>query len=158
MTAVIGIDPGVRGGLAILAENGHPLHVQAFDPKMTQKEIVAAVDQAVLVLLQYGGWECWVEKVGYMPGDGGKGANTFGRVDGILRGAVLALKLEMHDVAPMLWQARLECLSGGNKNVTKNKALQLFAGRGVKITHATADALLIAEFGRLTIQARRTKI
>lgn len=153
--AVMGIDPGVRGGIAVLGGHGELLWVRGFNPKMTQKELVACVDLGVMLLLQKGGWECFIEKVGYMPGDGGKGANTFGRVDGILRGTVLALKLEMHDVSPMIWQSKLGCVSGGNKNVTKNRAIQLFGQNGFKITHALADALLIAEFGRLTILSRR---
>jgi hypothetical protein len=37
-------------------------------------------------------------------------------------------------------------MSAGNKNVTKTRAAQLFPG--VKMTHAIADALLIAEYGR----------
>jgi hypothetical protein len=37
-------------------------------------------------------------------------------------------------------------MSKGDKNVTKAKAQQLFTQ--LKITHATADALLIAEFAR----------
>jgi hypothetical protein len=37
-------------------------------------------------------------------------------------------------------------LSKGDKNVTKRKAQELFPS--LKITHATADALLIAEYLR----------
>jgi hypothetical protein len=51
-------------------------------------------------------------------------------------------------VTPFTWQKRLQCLSGGDKNVTKARAQQLFPG--VKISHITADALLLAEFCRLT--------
>jgi len=43
----------------------------------------------------------------------------------------------------------LECLTGGNKNVSKAKAKELFPG--TKFTHTTADATLIAEFGRRRI-------
>jgi len=50
------------------------------------------------------------------------------------------------DVYPMMWQAKMECLTGGNKNVSKHRAQELFPG--VRITHAVADALLIAEYGR----------
>ena len=37
-------------------------------------------------------------------------------------------------------------LSKGDKNVTKSRAQELFPE--LKITHAIADALLIAEYGR----------
>lgn len=148
MSAVLGVDPGVRGGLAVLDKDGMVLHVQPFRPEMTHKELVECVTKGVSVLVHNRGFECYIEKVGFKRGDGGLGAFTFGQVSGILRGAVLALGPTLRDVAPMIWQSNLDCLSGGNKNVTKNKALQLFAGRGFTITHAIADALLIAEFGR----------
>lgn len=156
MSAVLGIDPGVNGGLAVLSENGVPLHVQAFRPTMTHKELIGHVADASECLIRYASRECFVEKVGFKKGDGGKGANTFGRVDGLLRGAAWALGLEVHDVSPLLWQTRLECLTGGNKNVSKRKAIELFGGRGIKITHAVADALLIAEFGRRTTMRKET--
>jgi hypothetical protein len=37
-------------------------------------------------------------------------------------------------------------MSKGDKNVTKRRAQQLFPQ--LKVTHAIADALLIAEYGR----------
>jgi len=40
----------------------------------------------------------------------------------------------------------LGCLSKGDKNVTKAKAQEQFPN--IKVTHATADALLIALYGR----------
>lgn len=70
MNTTLGIDPGVRGGLAVLAATGYPLHVEAFRPSWTHAELVKCVQTAVRVLLENGGWRCWVEKVGYMPGDG----------------------------------------------------------------------------------------
>ncbi len=152
--AILGVDPGVRGGIAVLSGAGAVLHVKAIDPSMTQKALVQMVTDAVCVLVHNRGYEGFCEKVGYMPGDGGKGANTFGRIDGLLRGALLALGVTLHDVSPMIWQSRLNCMSGGNKNITKQRAAWLFRDSGIKITHSIADALLIAEFGRRITQER----
>jgi hypothetical protein len=44
-----------------------------------------------------------------------------------------------------VWQKSLGCLTHGDKNVSKAAAQRLFPG--MKITHATADALLIAYYG-----------
>ncbi len=44
------------------------------------------------------------------------------------------------------WQKEMGCLTKGDKNVTKRRAQELFPT--LKITHAIADALLIAEYGR----------
>jgi hypothetical protein len=37
-------------------------------------------------------------------------------------------------------------MTKGNKNITKQKAQELFPG--IKVTHAIADALLIATYGK----------
>ncbi len=81
-----------------------------------------------------------------MPGDGGQGAFTFGAVNGLLRGALLALGVRPRYVYPQAWQAAMECMSGGSKNVTKLRAKQLVPAE--KVTHGSADALLIAEAER----------
>jgi hypothetical protein len=147
--SVMGVDPGVRGGLAVLCGDGTVAHVCAFRPDMTHGELVGAVRRGLEILAWQGGHSVFVEKVGYMPGDGGKGANTFGRVDGLIRGALHAIGYPPTDVSPMTWQAAMECLTGGNKNVSKNKAKELYPD--LKMTHAIADALLIARYGWLRL-------
>lgn len=128
--------------------------VRGLEPKMTQGEAVDVVEAAKDALRVNGGSLCFCERVGYMPGDGGQGANTFGRVDGILRGAVLARpRATVIDVAPMTWQVRLGCLTAGNKNVSLVKAKELFPlsfpkGQFKYEALRIADALLIAEYGQ----------
>lgn len=143
---VMGVDVGVNGGLAVLRADGTVEHLRAFKPTMTYPEIVAAARAGLEALIKIGGYAVFIEVIGHMPHDGGLGSITFGRVDGLLRGALLALGAVMKDVTPVAWQSKLDCLSGGDKNVTKRRAKELFPA--VKITHAVADALLIAEYGR----------
>ncbi len=132
--------------MALLRIDGSIASVWTFQPKMVEEEVVNAVQDAVALLRAYDSRECVVEKVGYMPTDGGQGAFTFGHITGGLSFALLALGVRPRYVYPQFWQAEMECLSGGSKNVTKLRAMQLFPGE--KITHGSADALLIAEFGR----------
>ena len=146
MTAVLGIDPGVKGGLAVLAGDGRVVHVRAFQPSMTRDDLSAALCRATQILEAEGSFHAYLEKVNTRPGEGHQGAFTFGRVYGGLEQGLLAHGIQLHDVYPMMWQGRLDCMSGGNKNVTKARAAQLFPG--VKLTHMIADALLIAEYGR----------
>ena len=153
MIATMGIDPGVSGGLVVLDDYGRVHHTEGFQPGMAQPALVEAVRLGLTKLraLGTGGPHVYIEKVGYMPTDGGKGANTFGRVDGLLRGAVFMWIAEngtgsLREVAPMFWQAKLNCLTKGDKNVTKNKAKELWPE--TRWTHAIADAALIAEYGR----------
>lgn len=144
--AVLGIDPGVKGGMALLRLDGTIASVWTFKPRMDESELVDCVRDAVSLLRAYESWECAFEKVGYMPSDGGQGAFTFGAVNGLLRGSLLALGIRPRYVYPQAWQGALECLSGGNKRITLVRACQLFPTE--KVTHASADALLIAEYGR----------
>ena len=50
------------------------------------------------------------------------------------------------EVTPRKWQKALGCASGGDKKVTKARAQELFPT--VRMTHAIADAYLIAEYCR----------
>lgn len=157
--AILGIDPGVSGGLAVLAADGTPVHHEGFQPGMTETALVAAVSLGLNKLTTFGFTRVYIENVQYIgarpdqgkKGDGGQGAFTFGRVVGLLHGAVLMWQRErgrgsLHLVTPMMWQMKLECLTGGVKNISKAKALELFPS--IKMTHAIADAYLIAEHGR----------
>lgn len=147
--AALGVDPGTRGGLAVLNPDGVVLYARAFHPSMTHHEFVNGVIRpAVQMLDRYPSRVVYVEKVGHIRGDGAQGSFTFGRVDGLIRGALIALGHTPLDVYPAAWQSTLECMSGGNKNVTKRRAIELFGAQVPQITHMTADALLIAEYGR----------
>ncbi len=144
--AVMGVDPGAGGGVAVIDGEGSPLYAWGFSPKKTEWETAYVLIAAFRYFAPEEHGNCFMEKVGYMPHDGGKGSFTFGLITGFLRGVLVSSAFEPKSVYPMLWQSRLKCLSRGNKNVTKRKAQQLFPG--VKVTHAIADALLIAEYGR----------
>jgi hypothetical protein len=73
-------------------------------------------------------------------------AFTFGNGYGHLEMALTAAGIPFERVRPQAWQKAMGCMSKGDKNVTKAKAQELFPH--LKITHATADACLIAEYGR----------
>lgn len=87
-----------------------------------------------------------IERVHSMPKQGVASSFKFGRSYGFLRGCLIASGIPFEEVTPQVWQKALGCLSRGDKNVTKARAQQLFPS--LKITHATADALLLAEYAR----------
>ena len=138
--------------MALLAPDGAVAHIWGFRPEDDRAELVAAVQSAVSALKMFDSRACFFETTGYMPGDGGKGSFTFGRVNGLLEGALRALGVPPIFVPPMIWQAKMECLTGGDKNVSKRRAIELFPQW--KITHGIADALLIAEYGRRWLSRR----
>ena len=137
----IGIDPGTSGGAAMLDAEGS--HVDAFKFKdMTDHDIADA-------LREWAGFEnvkCLIEKVHAMPKQGVSSTFNFGRNFGFLVGCLTVLEIPFDFVTPNTWQKALQCQTKGNKNVTKAKAQRIFPK--LKITHALADALLIAVYCR----------
>ena len=135
----IGIDPGKSGGIAALTEDGQVFMCEKLPA--TERDVIQTLEGAV-TCADFG----FIERVSSSPQMGVKSAFTFGQSYGFLRGCLFAAGVAFDDITPAKWQRALGCLSKGDKNVTKAKAQQLFPG--VKITHAIADALLIAEYGR----------
>lgn len=143
---IVGIDPGKSGGIAVIYDEHNVDHYKLAD--MTERDIwqvLADVEPA----------HAYIERVGATPQMGRTSAFTFGQSYGALRMAAIAAGLRLETVAPTTWQKpfRMKKVEGGigkndteKKNRNKAKAQELFPA--LKITHAIADALLIAEYGR----------
>lgn len=144
--ASLGVDPGVRGGLALLRPDGSISRLVSLRPDMLEADVVDEVRIMVNLLKSYKSSACFFEKVGHMTGDGAQGSHTFGSIKGLLRGALLMAEVRPRDVYPQVWQAEMGCLTGGNKNVSKYRAMEIWPHE--RWTHAVADAALIGEYGR----------
>lgn len=144
----IGIDPGKNGGIAVLGESIDPVCVYAA-VKMpeTERDILDFLNKEIQDARPV---YAVIEKVHSSPQMGVVSAFTFGKGYGGLLMALTAHRVAFAEVAPRVWQKAIGCLSGGDKNVTKRRAQQLFPNE--KVTHATADCLLIAEFCRRSHQ------
>ena len=152
---IIGIDPGQGGGIARMVEySGAGFVVKTWPMPQTEKDIADLLADLVTELLWGASDAVYLERVHTMPGQGVASSGKFMMHYGFLRGVLVALGIPFEEVSPLKWQRALGCLSGGDKNVTKQKAQQLFPH--LTITHATADALLIAEYGR-RLYAREEK-
>ncbi len=130
----LGIDPGGSGGLALVSEG----FAQAW--KIPEAETDAADllrTHAPAIRIAY------IENVHSMPKQGVSSSFKFGRSYGFLRGLLIALQIPFEQIEPRVWQQRMNCRTGGDKNVSKAQAQQLWPH--LRITHAIADALLIAE-------------
>jgi hypothetical protein len=135
-----GIDPGVGGGMAFVTADGEGVSKLKLKDA-TERDIALwlsrfNIDQTCAV----------IEKVASSPQMGVVSAFTFGRSYGFLRGVLSALAIPYVEVRPQAWQKAMGCLTKGDKNVSKAKAQQLYPGE--KVTHATADALLLATYAR----------
>lgn len=142
----IGIDPGASGGIACIWESGN---AEAWKMPETERDAFECVEQ-------FGHWPSFaiIEQVSAMPGNGVSGMFRFGQSYGFLRGLLVSTSIPFDQVRPVVWQKKLGIPPRGkksqveHKNILKSRAQQLFPN--VKITHATADALLLAEYARRT--------
>lgn len=137
---LFGIDPGASGAIAFIDdETGETGFIK-------NAETYADVNEFLVNTASYG--ECFavIERVSAMPKQGVSSTFKFGQSFGFLLGILTAAKIPHELVTPVTWQNAMKCRSGGDKRVTKAAAQRLFPN--MKITHANADALLLAEYAR----------
>ena len=145
----IGIDPGANGGIAWVRGNeSEAVAIQHLTERLAWEYIAAMEDGETIAR---------IEKVSAMPGNGVTGMFRFGQSYGFLRGCLVASGIPFDEVTPQRWQKEFGLIVKGKisqtekKNRNKAKAQQLFPQMAsLTITHAKADALLIAEYARRT--------
>jgi hypothetical protein len=142
MTA-IGIDPGKNGGIAWISD-GKPCVEKMPETIQDLWDLIESIGYRPP-------WEfgpkpkAYIEAVHSSPQMGVKSAFTFGNGFGHLEMALTAAGIPFERVRPQSWQKAMGCMTGGDKNISKRRAQELFPS--LKITHSTADALLIAHYG-----------
>ena len=143
-TRYMGIDPGKSGGWAVLRADGSAWGV---GKNLDVDGLRSALNWDDLKIM--------LEKVWSSPQMGVVGAFSFGESFGFLQGLLFGMIYEPHIVTPQYWQREMGLIQKGRKqgegdaakkNANKAAAQKLFPGQ--KITHAWADALLIAEYCR----------
>jgi crossover junction endodeoxyribonuclease RuvC len=160
---VIGVDPGLSGGVAAIGDFGAPFLEVMPSIRAANRGVV---DPGALarMLRRFGddvrrGVEChaYLEQVHSMPQQGVSSSFKFGRAFGIVEGVLAGLGIPYTLVTPQRWQK--EMLVGTEHGSTKERAAiaasRLFpdvelraSERSRKVHEGLADALLIAEFGR----------
>ena len=144
MTSLIfvGIDPGKSGAIAVCG----PQFAMTAWPLKDRTD--ADIRDLLLEIHRWsdGGPFAYLEKVNAHPKQGISSTWKFAENFGMLKMALTCCNIPFDLIAPGVWQKKMSCLSGGDKNVTKRRAQELFPG--MKITHATADAILLAELCR----------
>jgi len=165
----LGVDPGLSGGIGVIQTNnlqGYKMRTEAHKMPSTEMDLYELLNGIIQPL---DGFEpnafAYLERAHAFPGgtkyvkcpscgnmlrtrvsqgvhSTWKFAENFGSIKGILT----ALHIPFELVTSHVWQKGMGCLTGGDKNISKAKAQQLFPD--IKCTHAISDALLICEFGR----------
>ena len=140
----IGIDPGTNGGIAWIAD-GKPCVEKMPDSLRDLWDLICDITNHPRSTVDGRKYKAYIEQVHSSPQMGVKSAFTFGNGFGHLEMALTAAGIPFERVRPQVWQKAMGCMTKGDKNVSKRKAQELFPS--IKITHATADALLIASYG-----------
>jgi hypothetical protein len=141
----IGIDPGANGAIAWIDERGKSCVEKMPDTLQDLWELICDITNFPRSTIDRRKYKAYIEQVSSSPQMGVVSAFSFGRGYGNLEMALTAAGVPFERVRPQVWQKAMGCMTKGDKNVSKQKAQELFPDK--KITHATADALLIALYG-----------
>ena len=158
MMSVIGIDPGLHGGLAcLLHDAGATVRVM---PLLGHGDLDTADLGAWLqaMRISYPPIHVFLEKAQSMPKQGVASAYNYGRTCGLIEGTVRTLGLPYTMVPPAAWHRAIMAgipRDGRPKDRALIAAQRLFplvsllaSARSRKPHDGIIDALLIAEFGR----------
>lgn len=144
MTAWLGIDPGLSGGLALVGGA-----VQAYPMPETERDVWNLITG---LHTQVGIEFALIEAVHALPAAveaklgiqrGSIATAKLMQNYGSLRMALVAAGIPFDQITPPTWQKLMGCRTRGDKRITRARAQQLFPLS--RVTHATADALLIAK-------------
>ena len=142
----IGIDPGKGGGIAIITNETVALH----NCPRTVKDMSMLMAICLNDVAAYR-TRVFLEKVWAFPTDGRVGSFSFGENYGQWQGILASHELTPTLVTPKEWQSHFDIKKGLPKQIRKKKLkdIAIKSNPNTKgITLSTADALLIAMYGR----------
>jgi crossover junction endodeoxyribonuclease RuvC len=160
---ILGIDPGIRGALAVVAidPNGaSPQLVDAIDVPTVGTGAAERVDVATVRdwILQHQPALALIERSQAMPRQGISSSFKYGRSAGQLEATVVLCAVPVAFIEPTKWK-KIYNLHGGDKEAARQKALLLFPAShrllALKRHHHRAESALIALTGAPSIPGVR---
>jgi crossover junction endodeoxyribonuclease RuvC len=149
----LGLDPGIRGGLAIvemvdgIATVISAIEVPTIGTGAKERVSVAAVHAW---LREYEPSFAYVERAQAMPRQGTSSGFKYGRAVGSLEATITLCAIPLEIVEPSQWKRAFR-LPGKDKEAARQRALELFPAAhrrfARKKDHQLAEAALIALFG-----------
>ncbi len=153
---IIGIDPGLSGGIAVLDD------LKIFDiydmPIMSEgKKNKNQLNSAQLVniikknIISNGDTFLIVEQVSAMPGQGVTSMFNFGQTFGSIKGICAALNLPIFFVRPAKWKKHFDLINS-SKDASRTKVIEMYPSISPRLSKKKdvnkADAILIARYFR----------
>ena len=158
MPHILGIDPGIRGGLAIISSNdgAAPTLVDAIDIPTVGTGAKERVNVLLIQewLLQHGPTFAFIERGQAMPRQGASSGFKYGRSVGSAEATITLCGIPLEIVEPSVWK-RFFKLPGKNKKAARQKAIALFPTAhqffARRKDHQRAEAALLALYGLKTV-------
>ena len=139
----MGVDPGKSGSLAFV----HGDTAWTIPNDSTHRDLADAIaDAQSIAPIRF----ALLERVSASPQMGTVSAFSFGQSYGSLEMLLTCAGVPFERITPVTWQNAMKCRTGGDKNISKARAQELFPT--VRVTHKNADALLLARLAQTTNQ------
>ena len=159
MIRVLGIDPGVRGGLAVIeiSDTMAPRLVDAIDIPVTGVGAKERVDVLAIRtwILAHQPQHAAIERAQAMPKQGASSGFKYGRATGALEAVIACCETPLTIIEPTAWK-KFHRLHATDKEGGRQRALQLFPAAHAlfvrKKDHGRAEAALIALYGARLMQ------
>jgi len=161
-SAVLGVDIGASGALALLDDNGDVVAVADMPTLDDGPKGRRSVNGPLLASL-IARWEpskAFIEYVGARPGEGAVGAFAFGRARGVVEGVLAAAAVPVAFLTPPTWKREVGIAAGkvGTKDAARSEAVRRWPAKAALFARVKddgrAEAALIAIAG-LMREARR---
>jgi crossover junction endodeoxyribonuclease RuvC len=154
VTTIVGVDPGVRGGLAVITvdDGAAPRLIDAIDIPVTGTGAKERVDAIALRawIVTHKPQHAYIERAQAMPKQGASSGFKYGRAVGAIEAVLACCEIPMTVIEPSAWK-KSHRLRGKDKEGGRQRALQLFPAAhsllARKQDHGRADSVLIALYG-----------
>jgi crossover junction endodeoxyribonuclease RuvC len=141
---VLGVDPGIHGGLAIVEIN------DGAAPQLLEAIDVPTVGAGAKERIDRQPQHAFIERAQSMPKQGSSSGFKYGRATGAIEAVIACCEIAITVIEPATWK-KAHHLRGGDKEGARQRALQLFPLLSRKMDHGRAEAALIALHGVGTV-------
>ena len=153
---ILGVDPGIHGGLALIEINdgAAPVLLEAIDIPTVGVGAKERVDPLGLRtwVMAHRPQHAFIERAQAMPKQGASSGFKYGRATGAIEAVIACCEVAITIIEPAIWKRHYQ-LRGGDKESSRQRALQLFPSAAAhallarKKDHGRAEACLLALHG-----------